>query len=47
MMSDMHDSFGLLITAVVVLLWLWGAMSTWREDRHKSRQIRSSWPVAA
>jgi hypothetical protein len=35
------DVFGLLMTVVMVLLWLLGAIRMWSDQRHKPRQSQS------
>ena len=32
------DLFGLLIGGIVVLLWLWGAVRSWQEERQARRK---------
>ena len=35
---DSTDLFGLAIGGIVVLLWLWGAVRSWQEERQARRK---------
>lgn len=42
------DLFGLLITGIVVVLWLGGAVHTWWKQRDTFREaVSSGWEMAA